>query len=324
MHRVGLQKSFLLLILLLIAGFKSYAQEVPCTNRDLRNHGALNVVRNQGSLGWCFAYAAADIYGYALNTRVSAFDIAISNYRENPSYGINSTPLVTSLRAGRQDFVYSSLQRWGICPDRRLSTFYPDAPAKIVAIENMANQVANIRETGAARRSQIVRLVQRNFQMLVTMIPGVPYNQMVEAFEDIDPRERPLVSVVDNFCQGHRLGIDQLHKGGASYVSRDYAVTRIRHLLNQNYPVLLGYNAQTLREPNFVGPVNHASVIVGTRMFRGRCEYLLKNSWGEFNRNNYHPSLWNVFSADNNYVWIPEHQMRNMAKEVHWVTRRPI
>ncbi len=60
--------------------FNSRKEAVSCENRDNRTE-ILGRVRDQGELGWCYAYASADLLSYKLGIPVSAVDIAIFNGR---------------------------------------------------------------------------------------------------------------------------------------------------------------------------------------------------------------------------------------------------
>lgn len=65
---------------------------------------------------------------------------------------------------------------------------------------------------------------------------------------------------------------------------------RIIAQLDKKNPVGITYKADVLREENkflnrmknFLGSVNHQSVIAGKRVRNGKCQFLLKNSWGNY------------------------------------------
>ncbi len=60
--------------------FKKRNSADHCSNVDNRSD-LLGPVRNQDSVGWCFAYAAADLVSYKLGTKISAFDLGLSYFQ---------------------------------------------------------------------------------------------------------------------------------------------------------------------------------------------------------------------------------------------------
>lgn len=314
-----LRQVFLVSVFLTLSLISSVlANEVECKNVDLRDSSVVGPVRNQGSLGWCFAYAAADLYGHALKKRISPIDIALSYYQDNPNYSRADENMMTSYRAGRQDYVFNTVLRHGVCLDNKVSAFRQDAPERIIEIERLSNRISELTGNTSERRSQIVRLVQSNFHLLNGIFPTSNYSTLRDAFLDLDARKAPLVSLVDNIC-GNRIPIDHLRMRGGAFTP-DSSVNQIRRIVgNAKRPVLIGYNAALLRNPNLTDTrMNHISTIMGTRVFRGKCQYLLKNSWGG-NDSSYHWPLRTVWASDNGHTWIPESLVRKMAKEVRWV-----
>lgn len=314
-----LKSIFLAVICFSFSFVTAMASEVECKNVDLRDRSVVGPVRNQGSLGWCFAYAAADLYGHALKKRLSPIDIALSYYQDNPNYIRTDLALMSSYRAGRQDYVYNTLLLHGVCEDNKVSAFRQDSAAKLVEVEKLANQIAEIRETGAVRRDKIVRLVQKNFLLLNQIFPTSNYMKLRDAFLDNDDRKAPLVSLVDNIC-GDRIPVDHLRMRGGVYRDKQFSLDLIKINIGvDRRPVLIGYNAGLLKNPSSEETkVTHASTIMGTRKVAGKCQYLLKNSWGSNDRG-YHWTLRTVWQNDGDYTWIPESMMKKMAQEIRWL-----
>lgn len=312
---------FIALFALVIFQFTNViASEVECKNVDLRDSSVVGPVRNQGSLGWCFAYAAADLYGHALKKRISPIDIALSYYQDNPNYSRADENMMTSYRAGRQDYVFNTVLRHGVCLDNKVSAFRQDAPERIIEIERLANRISEFTGSSSERRNQTVRLIQSNFHLLNGIFPTSNYSTLRDAFLELDSSKAPLVSLVDNIC-GNRIPVDHLRMRGGRFTP-DGSVNQIRNIIgNAKRPVLIGYNAALLRNPSLTDTrINHVSTIMGTRVFKGQCQYLLKNSWGG-NNTSYHWPLRTVWASDNGHTWISESLIRKMTKEVRWVQK---
>jgi len=295
----------------------------PCSNQDLRANPVLGTVRNQGSLGWCFAYAAADIYSVALNQRVSPFDIAVNYYREYRGYGSPQLSKLSRWAGGRQDFVYDSVQKWGICPDNIFSAYRSDASAKLQRLEEMAIALKDLR--GESRHSEATRLVNASYPSLYYVFPQTSSAQLRNALVEMSPHEpQPLIALADQICSDKRIQVPALQRSSLTRTTRARALGFINNSLSRGRPVAMAYNTAFLREPIQPKPeelrVNHISSIVASRKVGDKCEYLLRNSWGPFNPSAHHPLLrtW----SEGNYLWLPEDILYPMAIELHGVRRK--
>ena len=61
--------------------FKKRIDADKCSTVDLRGPD-LGPVRNQDTVGWCFAFTAADLISYRLKKKISAVDVSILFYKE--------------------------------------------------------------------------------------------------------------------------------------------------------------------------------------------------------------------------------------------------
>lgn len=288
------------------------ASATDCANRDLRSASHFGTPRNQGATGWCFAYAAADLYSHALKKRVSPIDIALNYYRDNTGYGVDKVPMLTEWRGGRQDWVYSSVTKWGICPDNKISAYKDGSARDLRDIERLISHMSLI--TGPNRRHEITLLTNKNFRLLNKIFPMSTAGQLRDAILNLDRRELPLIAMADQICGDERVDVSHLKRYGDAYPFSRPPSRTINAELSMGNPVAISYNTISLRDPTKSGPLNHISTIIASRRRGQSCEYLLRNSWGAFNPKTHHPSL--AANGEDGYVWLPEKMINVMARGI--------
>lgn len=306
---------------LVLAGTSVIAQaEVKCHNTDLRSNPVLGSIRNQGPLGWCFAYAAADLYSVALNRRLSPFDIATNYYRDHRDYKGKLTRL-TQWGGGRQDFVYQSVQRWGICPDNVISAYLPEAPHALKKIEEIGHALMGL--TGNERRDRATALLYPKYSQLYYVFPQTPAPRLRDALVSMDPHDEPLIALSDEICRDRRVDVPQsLKREALGRPSPEQTLEFLNRNLHFGRPVAIAYDTKSLKDPfadRKALSVGHISTIVASRKSGDQCEYLLRNTWGPFNAKLHSPLLskW----RDGEYLWIPQQMATNMALELHSIRR---
>lgn len=306
-----------LLLLLICAYSQAWAQE--CRNIDLRQNGILGSIRDQQSLGWCFAYAAADMYSMALGRRVSPFDIAINHYRDNHSYAPSrDEDRLTRWKGGNQFKVFESAKAHGVCPDNVFSAYMPNSASLLAQLDNQLRVYKNI--TGQNRKDAMTRWLYPNYSRLYVLAPMTPSPRLRDMLTDVDLREFPLVGFADQLCDRKRITLGRAQLQSLVHGSVTENVKALRNTLNMGLPVAMGYDDESLKTLERGKKMNHISSIIASRKTDFGCEYLLRNSWGPFNSRAYHPLLRRWTDAD--FVWIPEEIVAEIAHELHRVTRK--
>lgn len=288
-----------------------------CPTIDLRNATVFNHVRNQNSLGWCYAYSLADLIGYRLEEKVSPFDLAMGLYRTNEEYGLQKTDSVTKLSGGLFRHTFNAARSRGICWERKVSASGDLSAQMLLRVENVANEAKKIDVSLVDYSMRVQRLIYKNSWVLHSVFPTSTMAELVSAFLNLKPAQKPLISVVDNIC-GVRTPLNGLRLRGGVTRDGEQLVNFLKWKLSDHIPLTIGYSGATLRNVKFSGPVTHASTVVAMKQNRqGECEFLVRNSWGGVIVAPYDRSLRPKVVQGN--IWITETLMKQMAKEVYFV-----
>lgn len=254
----------LLLSTLALSSLALYAQAPGCSRVDLRNNSVLGPVWDQGSVGSCVSFAAADLLSYHLRERLSPLALHIALHRNSP------TPLVAGGSvAGPACEV--ALQGY-MCRESQLPSRQFGSRQFMQwnqAIIEMRRNIARTRQCTPAA-----------LQALHNIFPGVTAEQFTTMA--IYNRDADYISNLRNLvCRNppHFRVRPIVRTAPANYENID-------RQLNATKPMILTYSSLVLNnpDPNYSGNdrAGHASLIVGRR-FNPRtrqCEYLIRNSYG--------------------------------------------
>lgn len=296
-----------------------------CAAKDYRDR--LPPVRDQGSMGWCFGFAAADMLSFKTGQNISAADLSLSFFTSpavRAAWGESlrstsvSTPLETPVsRLGGGDIraVLEGARR-GVCLERD----FPSQDFSLVGRRVELGRALTTIETYAMRQSgeSLPRKCQRRCKedgkepMMeelaaspALMAPNVDADALAETVRSASS-QRVVLDINRLACRQrshfhfgpvrHRTG------GGASGSAR-----AIQEELMSGGIVAISYNADVLIDPTATNKTYdssnaHASTVVGQRWneAENRCEFLLRNSYGS-SCGYYHSS----YQCEAGSVWIP-------------------
>lgn len=247
-------------------------------------------VRDQGSMGWCYANTTADLIGYHFNIQltepVSAIQIALAyNYRwqDNPldEAGFVDKALMTALAPPLLGgAIIGSLDR-GFCPASLIEKAFipPDGPLHLKSNLNRILKQKNILE--ASENSNAVDYLLR----------------------------------VSNFlCKGSRV----YNKSQKLQIISRYdgdLMNEVDAALNQDNIVGITYKSGFLVQA--VGQ-SHASTIIGRRWKKSQCQYLIRNSWG----NNCTQYSKYVDQCIDGNVWVAENHIKANLDNIVYINER--
>lgn len=293
-----------------------YAKAGSCETVDLRDQ--LGPILNQDGAGLCYAYTTADIVSFKLGKRVSPVDIALQyvKRRDELMYrkGLNALYL-NEINNDRQDdiahggFVRYALnysQDAGYCDDSKINSndFRTNRELfrGLVNLNQLSLQQYSLSNANSATCSK--------FAQIQNIFPGVTIADIQTtanqsnlmnvgaklANEACEPRFKPTTP----------MRFKNLSNPGA----RDEILTssqfnEIDRALSKNQPVSISLKMDKLYSfgrSSVSSQPRHAITLAGRRMnmATGKCEYILKNSWGpECDR-------YYKIRCEGGYVFVPE------------------
>ncbi len=317
--------------------------EQSCEYRNLENQ--FGPVRNQGEVGWCYAFAGADLIGAALGVKppdtVSAFDVAVGYYsldfdkakKNIGNLGLPTEAVVPFTRAieriAKTNEVFKGLPfekreggyfaqaigtyslRGGVCLESKFpseeSGISDFISKKIKSIESDHNFVRPSCTGGTGQYSAKAQIesLRNNVYEIAAKLIDQDANKKCEPRT---PLSGPILS-------------RSLSKENGDVVAK------INEKLDQKSPIGISYdpcglveakdkieNEETREE------CNHASVVIG-RQFNKKtnsCDYLVRNSWGT-DCSGYRKDIRENCKQGN--FWVSESELNEIVDGVTWIQK---
>lgn len=306
-----------------------------CSSVDYRSE--LPPVRNQGDIGWCYAYVAADMLSQRLKTPVSAFDVAISYNHLVAGQPSLRTGAPEQLADGKSYYeagyiagaVNAMAGAGGVCPESiiRSENFLFDVrlqfnspTAALTYTQSFGDRADKItqREQSACPSKNPVFTLFNDFQVGKILgqsaSPEAWYRLAQETCKEnrikVDPDwSTTMMSKGADSVEAMTNEIDnQLSKGlvvGISYDSR--FIPRKGKLPKMS----VGDSFKKTLRGEVLDP--HGSVVVGRKRDpkTQQCLYLIRNSWSSNCRD--------IANCERGNFWVPRNWLeKNMYGVTHW------
>lgn len=270
-------------------------------------------IRDQGTVGCCFSYTAADLLSVKLGSVVSALDLAIAANMESSGSASASEGLLCN--GGDIGAAIDSAKSKGICDEKNLPSTDMSQKQEFRDIQESFDRLAKLQLTVKASDG-----VDPNCQEILPIIEHFFPNQNLKDLLAVvqESNEKTLLAeLADNTCQDRKKVPRDLNQTTQGH-SR-LALQKIHEKISKGVIVGISYDSNFLREPKDRRKnAQHASSIVGRRWntSSGKCELLLRNSWGpscEPYKNEYKSQ------CKNGSVWIPSEDLEASLVSSTWL-----
>jgi C1A family cysteine protease len=266
------------------------------TSVDLRSD-VLGPVRDQDSIGWCYAFAASELLTYKLKQKVSAADLAI-NY--NHTWYNN---ILNKVFDGEQNFeggwedsaIKATIKKGGACLERNLRS----------EDNGFASLKKTLTEIDTIKKNSKLSPVVSCSAAPRAMFPYIATNDFVSIIENSNKTD--FMSLLSDKSCYPRINLNNVKVKYSMAIlesGRNKLCNEIDKQLDNKNIAAIGYNSEALYNIDAkVGIANHASVVVGRRFnsTKGECEYLIRNSWGR-GCNQYDGRL----NCEEGHIWMPK------------------
>jgi hypothetical protein len=280
---------------------------------------------DQGDIGWCYGYTAADIVSQAVGTPVSALHLSAYYSSQVTLLGkigrgvVNKT---TTPEGGMVSIAVKKMNELGhVCKESDIpskGTKEVQITSRTTVHNGMAYLMNRMKDI---RKGTCNDLCQKSFDQLVEgFFPATPPATMKKYL--LANRDVSLEDVVfyflDSSCRSKsiRLRNDLDYKTwGKKTHPFDSINDQIDWLLNRRKLISMEYDASEITDVGGIFGAGHASTIVGRKKIGNACYYMVRNSWGT--SCDYRKGI--ICLKEQGSYLVHENTMKSMAKKLVWI-----
>lgn len=291
------------------------AAERSCPTVDLTHDFNFGSPKSQKQLGWCFSYAAADVVSLELGRPVSSFDIALSVFRARTDFS-KPHEAITELHGGNVFETFDAIKNVGVCDGTKFSSTHPMSAKILPKVEAFAEQMRALKMQGRLSELEVRRQVTVNSFNLHAIFPRTTLAEFYQIFTQLDVKQPALITLADAVC-GQRQSIPNFRYGIA--YDKAKKINALKTVLRNKHGLWIQYSEKSLEDLNYVGRFGHASSILGMRYDKPskKCEFLIRNSYGNFGQRGYDKKL--VTKYANGNVWVDEDVIQKIVGHMAFI-----
>ncbi len=294
-----------------------------------KNCGAVDLrpkfgpVRDQDSIGWCYAFVTADMIEFKTGIRVSASDVAAQFTVEH------GTPLWKRAFSGESEisreggdplFAAFKMAKIGVCREQDFPSEYSgqdvDLKTFVEFVEKSSEKDRMWYLTGGRIGKSTSKKFRPDSQTCTAASAFKLSPTQLQALNEISDRSigaRAFFDLAKKSCDGKRVKIELPHSEwmyAASDKGPKDQIDFMDQKLSKNLPVSIIWDTGLAKDDR-KEPTSHASIVVGRRVSpkTGLCEYLVRNSWGK-------SCPYPYYDCEEGHVWLPREAIHQSVNRV--------
>jgi hypothetical protein len=248
-----------------------------CSETILENDAVnLENVRDQDTVGWCYAFTGADLLSYKLNQRISA--VSLYNSGEDIEKNIGAGDIVQGGDIGSSITKYLDNNN-GLCLESELPSsdfkfctdnLYKDFLVELVSVAKNKSFAEEYNNNQCFEENLQKAFPGNNISFIQNYINGHGGNKLIE-------------SIYNYQCKN--LVAKKLSVKSETFVRANNSPEKLLEMIDQQLSSgnlsALAYDYNKLNKEEGSGA--HGSIVVGRRKNpkTGNCDYLIRNSWGK-------------------------------------------
>ncbi len=255
---------------------KKFIKPAECSEVNLKNK--FPEVRNQDSVGWCYAFVAAYMISYKTGYKVSAIDIAVNfsqKYRiSHDKRKIYQGELHKDIEGGWSTEAITEVVKKGICKES-------DSPSEYFAEnKDIGDYIKNAEDPFSKMYSQHSVLNGGSTQPICLSKESPFLKDIFKVLNQSQPNNI-MYKLNQQRCHGRRSTIEPEKYAVSEFEGpKEELIKKLHETLNEKKHAAIGYSASFLQDRR--APGHHASIVVGRRYNQEAksCQFLIRNSWG--------------------------------------------
>lgn len=300
-----------------------------------RNFAAkLGPVRDQGTMGWCYAFVAADLVSARTGKRISALGSAIAYNEENPTYRrLEGEPPSQIQIPGKKSPVPILSSKGGFVEE--IPHYQTHGGNTLKCLEAMKKRGAcleedlnsedngitwlnqNLKRLDEVQRSRVEETCRNGYEAAQNLFPEIAGKTFSKILGHITDEQ--LVTELARVQCKPRIDVNlEFAEVKASDAGLLPMIEALDAQITAENPVGIAYNPDFLKDrESFSEEANHASTIVGRRYneVSGECEYLLRNSWGR----GCGQYVYECEPGQEGNVWIPQGALARSLRDIQYI-----
>lgn len=312
--------------LLLLTHVQVFANCAPKDLTDpsyLRSVGKENLIdhfskpRDQDSVGWCGAYATTDSLSFAVGEAVSAVDVSINQYanegNQNKLQDLSGISVLSATDVAKTN---------GYCPESVIPSDQTSSSnlghQAIQTLMETFQQIADDYKTRGMPKDYCVTCAGSQFEKVIKpTLPGVTSDMIREVLvANRGDSLKSLRALMHKLCEGKRKIAKP--KTDFFYTSGKNVAKIMDDALDNDSMPSIGMNTSFFAKDESVpgGHGGHEMMVVARRPgANGKCEYLIRNSWGR-SCSFYKPHIAEKCDPAKGSFWMDSDQMQAGVSDV--------
>lgn len=233
--------------------------------------------RDQDSTGWCFGFVAADLLSHRLKMQISAADLTITHFNWSEGYlpDILTGRGPTTKSGGHIEDAVDAGVAYGLCLESDFSS-RDNGLAEQLPLYELMTKITDINSSWS---KTLAGACKDDLATARRLFPDLKLDDISDALWS--SQAYFVGNLAERACQP-RLKPTNV-KASTVWGTPDQVFENLNKALDQKKPVGISIsNAGYLMNGEIDGSGNHGVSVIGRRFDpkRGRCDYLVRNSWG--------------------------------------------
>ncbi len=256
----------------------NYESEIAsCKNIDMREK--MGPVRDQDSVGWCYAFAAADLLSYKMGQKISAVDVAMTYNDTSLFKGFRKNYFGSTEDNLELGYIHSSIEaaaKKGLCLNEKLS-------GDDIKNISLKQAIQTIEQVKSAKIKDLKGVSEICESALNQVFPLTNFQDVLEVVK-VSSKSDFLINLADRACAPRINSPANLKIQSETFLYHTFSAKQkkfkdIDIQLSKNNPVAIGVSSELFISGSYIG---HAMSIVGRTWNEktNECQYIVRNSYG--------------------------------------------